>query len=627
MTSSPRNEAKQRALPVRRTQKLTIIAQDPGVRDEKGCILRAVVELPAETLQPGPWGYRVQVIDYDAACDRLWEPLPYTIKNGVLVDPFLKKSDADLLRDPRFHQQNVYAIIMRILARFEHALGRRVSWSFGGHQLKVAPHATCDANAFYSKDDEGLLLGYFVDPNFKGKHPTAGNGVIFSCLSHDVVAHETTHALVDGLRERYTDPSSSDQAAFHEGISDVVALLSVFALGEVMAGLLSSAKKTIHFRQLTVEKLRESALFGLAEEMGSALARVRGEPLRCSVKLARNPELVREPEFKEPHRRGEILVAAILNALIDIWAERLEGLRRSSQGELDLTRVVEEGQRIADTLLTMAIRALDYSPPVHLEFGDYLSALLTADREIRPDDSIYRFRKTLRKSFAGYGIRPSSRSGAPEPGMWQSPEEEKDVTLSYARSHFEPMQRDPEEVFRFLWENRNALGLYEGVYTQVQSVRPCVRIDEDGFSLRETVAEYVQKIRLMPPELTKVGYARPDPTLLPDDREVSLHGGGTLIFDEWGRLKYHIHNRLGNTQKQSERLKYLVETGYYLARRPRAAVRIGGQGAFARMHLDRGLNRSRDVAEGWMGVPPSPQKKKDADAAPNETDALEDAID
>ena len=35
---------------------------------------------------------------------------------------------------------------MRTLAHFEKALGRRVSWSFGGHQLKVAPHAFAEAN-------------------------------------------------------------------------------------------------------------------------------------------------------------------------------------------------------------------------------------------------------------------------------------------------------------------------------------------------------------------------------------------------------------------------------------------------------------------------------------------------
>ena len=604
-----------RRLPKPPTQKFTIIAQDPGLRDRRGKIVRAQVSIPAELLQPGPWGYRVQVIDYDAASDQLWKAHEYErdAKNEFLLrDPFEKVSDQRLLSDPKFHQQNVYVIVMRILARFEHALGRRVSWSFGGHQLKVAPHATCDANAFYSKEDEALFFGYFVDPRFRGSKPVAGQGLIFSCLSHDIVAHETTHALVDGLRQRYTEPSSPDQAAFHEGISDVVALLSVFALPEVMRGVLGKCRGegVVRAQDMQPDRLKNTVLFGLAEEMGSALSQARGAALRHSVKLVRDPKLRRGAEFQEPHRRGEILVAAMLNALVEIWSERLDGLRRQA-GQMNLARVAEEGQRVADLLLTMAIRALDYCPPVHLEFSDYLSALLTGDREIRPDDSVYDFRNHLRASFRAFGIKPTSSHRHSEPGLWCSPEEEIESKnlgeISYDRAHFEPMQRDPDEVFRFIWENRKQLGLTQNAYSQVQSVRPCVRVGEDGFVLRETVAEYVQILRLMPNELEAAGYARPPLALLPEDREVFLHGGGTLIFDEWGRLKYHVHNHLSNFDKQSQRLRHLAKTGYYLLRRPvNETIRAGGSGVFARMHLNRALNRPRAVTEGWAGAPPAP---------------------
>jgi hypothetical protein len=599
-----------RSLPKPRTQKFTIIAQDPGVRDARKKIVRAQVEVPAELLQPGPWGYRVQVVDFDAGCDRLWKPRAYSFAKGEVVDPFVAATDEQLLADPQFHQQNVYAIVMRVLARFEHALGRRVSWSFGGHQLKVAPHATCDANAYYSKENEGLFFGYFVDPGFSGRTAKAGDGLIFTCLSHDVVAHETTHALVDGLRQRYTDPSSPDQAAFHEGISDVVALLSIFSLPEVMSSLLgaNAQTKSVPASGLTPEKLRASALFAMAEEMGTSLAQVRGSALRRSAELSPDPKWLKTEEFQEPHRRGEILVAAMLNALIHIWSARVTGLRQV-RGQMDVERVVEEGRRAADILLTMTIRALDYCPPVHLEFGDYLSALVTADREIRPDDSTFQFRTHLLASFAAYGIQPTSPYGDNEKGIWGSPQQEfGGKELTYDRSHFEPMQRDADEVFRFIWENRRVLGLKEGVFTQVQSVRPCVRVGDDGFILRETVAEYVQIHRLMPAELALEGYQRPDPTLLPDDREVFLYGGGALIFDEWGHLKYHVHNRIDNTAQQNKRLAHLAETGYFLSLRPRTeTARLSGVGRFARMHLDRGLNVRSRAAEGWLGAaPPRP---------------------
>jgi len=42
------------------------------------------------------------------------------------------------------------SLVERTLAAFESALGRRLPWAFGGHQLYLVPHAFSEANATMS---------------------------------------------------------------------------------------------------------------------------------------------------------------------------------------------------------------------------------------------------------------------------------------------------------------------------------------------------------------------------------------------------------------------------------------------------------------------------------------------
>ena len=296
---------------------------------------------------------------------------------------------------------------MRTLARFEQALGRRVSWGFPAHQLKVVPHAFEEMNAFYTREAQSLLFGYY----------RGANGLTFMCLSQDIVVHETTHALLDGLRSRFMDPSSADQAAFHEAFADIVALLSVFSFGDVLGALLErDAPATTHappgliaIERVGMEALMRSVLLGLADEMQAEAGLARIGALRRSVEIEPAPGILDRPEFLEAHSRGEILVAAVMRAFVSAWTARLESLGRIEGRYLDLGRVAEEGATIAEVLLTMAIRALDYTPPIHLSFGDYLSALITADSEIRSSDA-YDLRATLLDWFGRYGITPASET-------------------------------------------------------------------------------------------------------------------------------------------------------------------------------------------------------------------------
>ena len=550
------------------TAQYRIVALDPSIRGSDKKILTALIEIPNEQLAPGPRGYRVQVIDYDTTDQILYEPKAYTPAEALVV-PARPETDR------AFHARNTYAIEMRVLARFERALGRRVAWSFLGHQLILAPHAFHDLNAFYSKDDRAIFFGYFRDET----------GNVFTCLSHEVIAHETTHALLDGLRPNYTSPSSADQAAFHEGFADIVALLSVLSLREVVGAALdlntSTEKTVIRASALTIPKLKGGVLLGLAQQVGEAMNGGQGIALRRSIEIVPSPALAQSEEYEEPHRRGELLVAAVLGAFLKIWKTRIDLFGQLQKGMVSRVGVTNAAIETADHLLTIAIRALDYCPPTDLLFSDFLSAMLTSDYEVYPDDTQYHYRDALRESFVAFGFSPvASDRPTMEAGLWEPADASAYV---YSRTHFDSLQHNRDEVFRFIWENRTRLRINESAYTKVEDVWPCHRYGTDGFLLRETVAVYSQQINVEARELSKLRLKRPRD--MPLDTPITIYGGGTLIFDETGRLKYHIQNRIGGAKRQNERLQYLWDRG-----------NLNKKKTFAALHLERMLRN--DLSRG-----------------------------
>jgi len=552
-----------------------VIAQDPSVKDAQGNMVAMPLDVPLERLAPGPRGSRVHVIDYDVTNNTLYKPA----QEDSETDPYEGVTDRERLEaDRNFHARNAYAIVMATLARFEKALGRRAPFSFPGgglyagaapgrgHVIKVAPHAFLEPNAFYSRRDEGLFFGYFSHEK----------ETVFSCLSHDVIAHETTHSLLDGLRSRFMDPTSPDQAAFHEGFADIVAILSVLEHKEIAEAAFKVEGDKIPATELTPDQLKKNYLLSLAEEMGEALSNIRGNPLRNSASLEPGTDYLNDPAFKEEHRRGEVLVAAVLRSFLKVWLKRLGPIGLDKGEPIDRGRVVEEAADAASHLLTMAIRAIDYAPPVDVHFSDFLSALLTADREIYPDDSKYNYRKILLETFESYGIKRPT-----DDGMWDPPE------TSLRCNHFDSLQRDTDEAFRFIWENQKNLDLNADAYTYVPSVRPCIRVDVDGFILRETLVEYVQILDLkageLPSDVKK-------PESMPESEAVRLYGGGVLVFDEFGSLKFHVGSGVAS-KKQSERIEYRWERGTF---HQRMNVR-----RFANLHRMRILGAGTNSKERW----------------------------
>src|SRR5690606_32646428 len=121
------------------------------------------------------------------------------------------------------------------------ALGRNPQWGFGDTSSKqparllLQPHGGRQRNAWYENLGVGgrLCFGYYAAPDTTTGR-TLPRGYVFTCLSHDIVAHEVTHALLDGLRPKLAEPSGADVVAFHEAFADLVALFQHFSYREVV---------------------------------------------------------------------------------------------------------------------------------------------------------------------------------------------------------------------------------------------------------------------------------------------------------------------------------------------------------------------------------------------------------
>jgi hypothetical protein len=403
---------------------------DPGfsTRLETAGINEVVYRVPFEPLEPGPIGEYIEVMDFDPASDTWYEPVDLA-EEQVASQHGLAPSEGN----PQFHQQFVYAVAMKTIRHFERALGRKVVWSprilkrkgkaneAGAarwtreyvQRLRMHPHAIRDSNAYYDPDKTALLFGYFnaADQAQGANYP---GGLVFTCLSPDIVAHETTHAILDSIHHRYMEDTNPDVAAFHEGFADIVALLQRFTFGELVEHQMAASRGQID----------GSTVFGeLATQFGEALEGNRGA-LRSMIGRW-NDKGQWEPlkpspsdyvDNVEAHDRGAVLVATIFDAFQRIYRFRTRDLLRiatSGTGVLpegsispDLVRrLAGEAGAIAEHLLHICIRALDYCPPNDITFGSYLRALITADLDIAPEDE-NGYRVALIEAFRARGIFP-----------------------------------------------------------------------------------------------------------------------------------------------------------------------------------------------------------------------------
>lgn len=511
--------------------KIPVFIKDPLVALENPLVGIQEIEVRLEAgMGNGPTSSRIAVVDFNAETQTLRNPVIWDAEVGWfrsspqgqwlpdaprdlsgVKDPERYRTEyqtfiEETVKDPFFHQMNAWAVVQRVLEFYEEpqALGRPVPWGFDGNRLIVVPHAGYGENAYYDRHAKSLQFYYFGDQ----ESPS------YTCLSFDVIAHETGHAILDGIRPMYFQLSSVQTAAFHEFVGDLTAILLALHNRDIR-----------QFVSKTTEgRLQEAdILANLAPEFGEE---VKGRPY---LRTAFNKKTLGQVEgILTPHTVSEVLTGAMFEILTGIAAKYLE--------KDDPARRVTPAQALwwaTDRFRRVALQPLDLCPPCDIQFLDYAKAVIRNDVLTNPVDE-QGYRQIMLDVFHRRGLCPCDYvHGEDLPPDCQFSEVMQIERMDFVYHDIERLSRSRTAAYYFLSDNRRVLRI-----PPHQDVRVVDLYETNKFGV---AAER------LPPEII-LEYAWQEEVALVNDpdnglsfgswdgKTFNLDCGGTLVFDDRGNL-------------------------------------------------------------------------------------------
>lgn len=333
---------------------------DGGFRDGPACSRAAVTDLDSENGRLRT-GARFQSCGVGKTVYSYWPSLP---ELGPESAPEDFETDA-------FIQVSPFATVLKTLDFFEgpQVLGRRVSWAFPSHQLRIVPRAGEMKDAFYERKTGSLQFYY---------HHSAKGHVIYTSLSHDIVVHETTHAILDAIAPDLYNATTTESLALHEAIADLSSIAQTLTNRTVLFSAQNLTSSIISPPEV---------LSQIAEEFGSDLRLRDGMNFLRRMKHKRTLDpsdkgtdefgIPNRPDLANPHDVSQVLSGAVYA----VFEKRMNALlllpeRRDRYGfpmELEDTFYPA-----ACRISYMVFRSLDYLPPGEATFCDYGRAFLAA---------------------------------------------------------------------------------------------------------------------------------------------------------------------------------------------------------------------------------------------------------
>jgi hypothetical protein len=350
----------------------------------------------------GPISKQIAVLDFDPETGALvegakWQKPPPKLKRGWYLNEKGKRLDkykeldiADLTT-PAFLQVNAFATVLKTIYMMRESekekdkdkgdtLGHSITWANRSPQLLVIPRAGYMKNAFYHRDSNSLQFFMFSPAD----NP---NQTVYTCLYRDIVAHETGHAIIDGLAPDLYDAQQGQALAIHESIADLTALLMAISSWSLSKIVLKK----------THGQLGDSTDFSTIAEDWKTELKKGGRHMRDLLnKKNLNPtseNCVRNLSSPECHELSEVLSGALYNVLINMHEDFKDALEPYYAKDPTFNRDPRYYASrsalydyAAERFKQMVFRALDLLPPGDISFIDYGRALIAADAIGYPEE-------------------------------------------------------------------------------------------------------------------------------------------------------------------------------------------------------------------------------------------------
>jgi hypothetical protein len=351
--------------------RLQMMVQDPRFAPIAGARRRVEgYDISGVAFADGPACERVRVVDLDAFTGQVAPPVRFVAPGARRrLGRFDLPRPAEIDVESRtFNQVSVMATVLKTIDLYEDpdVLGRPVRWAFPEPQLTVIPRFRQAENAQYVRGSKRLEFFFF--PSHVNPAET-----VYTSLSRDIVAHETGHAILDGIAPHLLDASTRtpQSLALHEAIGDITGLLIAISSPSLRQEVLAKTHGSID---------KANAFSAVGEQFG--MARGAG-----ALRDLLNDRTMGNVDHAEPHELSKVLTGALYTVLVKMHRKRWQAAclptdtaqQRYSKSGKALWESSEQFKR-------MALRALDYLPPGRIIFADYARAIIAADQVSHPDD-------------------------------------------------------------------------------------------------------------------------------------------------------------------------------------------------------------------------------------------------